>query len=151
MSIHRRMQPAATIGVIAVLSMIVTKPAHGQDYADFVWRQLQDQYDVVTTLGDYRLLNYIMGAMNEDATESWTFPLIANTDYVITGACDVDCSDIDIVVKDAFGNEVNSDRLTDDQPIVEFVASQQGEYTIEIKMFSCAVEPCYFGFGIFQR
>ena len=151
MSIHRRIQPAATIGVVAVLSMIVARPAHGQDYADFVWQQLQDQYVAVAALGDYELRNYIMGAMTEDATESWSFPLFANTDYIITGACDVDCTDIDIVVQDAYGNEVNADRLSDDQPIVEFMASQQGEYTVEIKMFSCAVEPCYFGFGIFQR
>jgi hypothetical protein len=145
------MLPAATIGVVAVLSIIVTRPAYGQEYAEVVWRQLQEQYDVVSTLGDYALRSYIMGSMNEDGTESWTFPLIASTDYVITGACDVDCSDIDILVKDAYGNEVNSDVLADDQPIVEFTAGQGGEYTVEIKMYSCAVEPCYFGFGIFER
>ena len=151
MSIHRRTRLALTLVVVAILSLIIARPAFAQEYAEVVWRQLQDQYEVVAELGDYQLRNYIMGAMNEDGTESWTFPLFANTDYIITGACDVDCSDIDILVKDANGAEVGADRLSDDQPLVAFTASYQAEYTVEVKMYSCAVEPCYFGFGIFRR
>jgi len=151
MPTDRRARLAGIVGLIGAISLIAARPTHAQDYADFVWQQLQNQYDVVAGQGSYKLRSYIMGALNEDATESWTFPLNASTDYIVTGACDVDCSDIDIVVMDPNGNEVNADRLADDQPIVEFATKGTGKYTVQIEMYSCSVEPCYFGFGIFHR
>jgi len=34
---------------------------------------------------------------------------------------------------------------------VTFYADRDASYTIEVKMYSCSTEPCYFGVGVFFK
>ena len=122
-----------------------------QSYAQQVWDQLQSRYQDVTRLGDYTLMNYVMGKLNDDAKDTWTFPLSSSTAYVLTAACDNDCSDIDLRVTDPSGGVVVEDVQRNDFPVVAFIPPRSATYTIEITMYACRSNPCYFGFGIFQR
>jgi hypothetical protein len=89
--------------------------------------------------------------MNQGATDRWTFRFDQGSEYGITGACDEDCSDLDIVVEDANGNVMASDEADDDFPVVFFTPRSGGNYTVNVKMYSCSQQPCYFGFGVFNR
>ena len=140
------------LAFVAPLALLAAAPgaASAQSYAQQVWDQLQRVYDIAAG-EDYTLQNYIIGALNDDGTDSWTFPLDAGTSYLITGACDTDCSDLDIVVTDENGNTVAQDQTTDDIPVVQFTTRGSGRHTVEITMYACSANPCYFGFGIFER
>jgi hypothetical protein len=133
-----------------VLCAGTAAPASAQSYAQQVWNQLQRVYDVADG-NAYSLRNYIIGKLNNGARDTWTFTLEANTSYLITGACDNDCSDLDIFINDPSGTQVAKDDTADDIPVVRFDTRGAGRYTVEIRMYACSANPCYFGFGIFQR
>ncbi|MEX2182528.1 MAG: hypothetical protein WD771_10835 [Gemmatimonadaceae bacterium] len=123
--------------------------ASAQSHADLVWRQLNTAFE--NSSGDgYSSLNYILGRMGEDEVESWTISLTAGKTYRIVGFCDADCRDVDIEVLDG-STSVARDVLTDDYPIVNFVAGKAARYTIRVIMAACSSEPCYYGIGIFQK
>ena len=99
---------------VAALLVLAPSDAQAQTYAQQVWNQLQAHYTVVSSQGNYTLRNYIMGSLRDDATDAWTFNFNSGDDYMITAACDNDCSDIDVTVKDSAGNVVQRDTETDD-------------------------------------
>lgn len=121
-----------------------------QSYAETVWTQLQHVYSAVNE-NDYRLENYIIGRLDDSATDSWSFQLSAGTTYMVIGACDEDCSDLDIAVRDEAGDVVAQDNLDDDAPVVTFTPSRSGRFSIRTSMYECNASYCYFGFGLFKR
>jgi hypothetical protein len=139
-------------GSLIAAALLVTSATQGeaQSYAQQVWSQLQKAHDAVGA-SDFVLQNYIIGHLGEGNTDTWSFPMRANTEYIITGACDTDCSDLDITIKDASGKVVEKDTTTDDVPVVRFTPGSNAKYTVEVKMYSCSSAPCYFGFGVFQK
>lgn len=131
------------------LSAFVPRSAAAQDYANVVWDQLQVAlYDA--NLNGYALENFIIGQLSPGQSDQWTFPLEAGTEYLVVGACDQDCTDVDLTIRR--GTErVVQDRLTDDVPIVRFEVGSSGPYLIELDMYRCSTSFCYFGFGLFER
>jgi len=121
-----------------------------QSYAQTVWNQLQAVYGAVNQ-NDYRLQNYIVGRLDDSATDSWTFHLSAGTSYMIIGVCDEDCADIDMVVRDENGRVVAEDSADDDVPVVQFTPTSSGRFSIRTTMYDCRAAYCYFGFGLFER
>jgi hypothetical protein len=98
----------------------------------------------------YGSLNYIIGRMGEGKSDSWTLNFEKGTNYRIVGVCDKDCSDLDIEVLD--GTDVlTKDVLEDDAPIVTFSPKTSGQLRVKVSMAKCSDEPCFFGFGIFQK
>jgi hypothetical protein len=71
--------------------------------------------------------------------------------YLVLGACDGDCQDIDIRLYDENGNEIDSDTSDDDIPALEGVVETTARFSIQVEMYACNVEPCYFGLGVFYR
>jgi len=124
---------------------------HAQSYAQQVWEKLQNSYGIIAGLGDYELNNYVLGKLDDDETDTWTFYFNANESYIVSGACDNDCPDLDLIIKTASGSELKRDSETDSNPLLEFTPTSSGRYQLEVKMYSCTSEPCYFGFGLFQK
>jgi hypothetical protein len=119
-----------------------------QDYAQQVWSQLQKMREVYS---EATLQNYIIGHLADDRSDSWTLGFAAGATFVLGGACDTDCSDLDIIVKDEAGNIIAKDDTDDDVPIVRFTTKAAARYTIELKMYECSTSTCYFGFGVFRQ
>lgn len=61
---------------------------------------------------------------------------------VVSGVCDVDCSDLDLSVHDRWGNLIEADIETDDRPVVGFEVSAPGTYEVRVYMVDCSREPC---------
>jgi len=100
----------------------------------------------------YRMSHEIYtGSLNDDARERVAVQLDAGRHYYLMGACDTDCDDMDLILFDAAGNEVSSDVLDDDFPIVEARVGQTGRYRVEVRMPGCSAEPCRYGIGVFAR
>ncbi|WP_296817765.1 toll/interleukin-1 receptor domain-containing protein [Brevundimonas sp.] len=60
----------------------------------------------------------------------------------VLGACDTNCSDVDLYVTGPDGVEIGSDTLLDDYPVVEIPNTVGGVYTIRIAMPTCSAETC---------
>ncbi|HEU0302283.1 MAG TPA: hypothetical protein VFR37_22690 [Longimicrobium sp.] len=100
----------------------------------------------------YTLTHHIYtGSLNDGGSERVRLDLDVGTEYQIMGACDTDCSDLDLTLYDGNGREVDSDLLPDDYPLVTVTVSRSGNFTVEVDMASCSVEPCRYGIGVFGR
>lgn len=147
---RHRLLAASSLFAAAMLGVGATPTlASAQTHADLVWSQLKKAYEVVNPQG-FSSRNYIIGRMNDDASDSWTFTLSKGTEYKIVGACDKDCDDLDVEVLED-GNSIEKDVLTDDHPVVGFSAKKTVVYTIKVTMASCKADPCFFGFALFQK
>jgi hypothetical protein len=76
----------------------------------------------------------------------WVVDLVAGTPYRIIGACDNECSNMDIELIDmSTGGVVASDMLPDDYPVVDFLPQANGQYVVRMLMQTCTIAPCYAG------
>lgn len=131
--------------------LLSAQPVAAQSYTNVVWEQLQTAYATADQRG-YSTRNYIVGKLNQDESDTWTFEFSPSVDYHIVSVCDGDCRDIDLFVYDENDNEIAADDDVDDNPSVNFTPTKTGaRYSIEVVMFECSVDPCYFGIGIFFK
>ena len=124
--------------------------AHGQSHAQLVWNQLQTSHTTLTKDG-YGVTRYLVGALNTDRADTWTFQFTAGRTYRIVGACDADCSDIDIEVTGLDGKVIVKDTADDDMPIVSFDVNGTGDLKVKVSMYRCTEEPCFWGLGIWSK
>ena len=133
----------AAIFLVSVLYVLPDR-AHAQSHADLVWNQLKRAYNAAEEAG-FEVRNYIVGKLDDDETDSWTIHLNRRHGYAVAGACDADCSDLDLSILNASGDEVAADYGDDDTPVVTVEPKSSGRFTIRISMYKCAAEPCYWG------
>lgn len=132
-----------------VLGLVPGTAVMATDYAEQIWDQLQMHRDTVG-LHDFRLEYFVIGYLPDDDSDFWTFHFSRGSEYVITGACDQDCTDIDLIIRNEDGDELDRDTQVDDQPVLRFRPPYSGQFEIEVRMYACNVNPCYFGFGLFK-
>lgn len=96
------------------------------------------------SMGFSRIGNDRRGALPTGETLTLPVPLQEGLEYRMTGVCDQDCWDLDLVLLDPSGEEVDSDLLEDDIPILAVVADTTADYQIQVVMVACDVEPCAF-------
>lgn len=100
----------------------------------------------------YSLVDVLCGSLNEDATRGYDTSIAAGRSVAYVAVCDQDCDDIDLRLYDSRGNEVASDIEPDDYPIVVWgPGSAQDGMKIEVGMYSCSVEPCYYAIAMFSK
>jgi hypothetical protein len=93
----------------------------------------------------------VTGSLRSGARESMMINLTGGTRYAIVGVCDNDCTDVDLRIWDPSGTKLAEDILTDDTPILEFTATNTGQYRLSVEMATCSTNPCYWGFQVFAR
>jgi len=140
----------ARILLVTVL-LSVSASLHAQSYATQVWNQLQKAYSDISDSSSFQLNNYIIGKLADGGTDTWTFPLERGKEYLIIGVCDNDCSDVDLAVKGGNGNVIVKDEEVDDTPVTRFRVTSSGRFTVEVTMADCRDQPCFFGFGLFEK
>jgi len=91
------------------------------------------------------------GSLNTDQSISLPVPFEEGMEYRIAGVCDKDCFDLDLVLRDPQGTEVDSDLLVDALPILAHVADTTGDYQMDVAMVACGVEPCAFRIVTYAR
>lgn len=130
--------------------------AHAQDWRALVVRQLDQMGETVRADGrtDANVLprNQVIGVLEDGATSYVEVTLQGGVEYVFMGACDQDCSDVDLRLYLAEDFEqVASDVETDDFPVLSFVAPSSGAYLVGVDMADCDADICYYGFRVFQK
>lgn len=91
------------------------------------------------------------GTLRDSGTEDISVTLAAGTEYIFYGMCDEDCDDLDLIVLDPNGREVDADREEDDIPMVMMRATASGAHTLRVSMASCTAEPCRFWTRAYRR
>lgn len=141
---------ASSLFAAAVIALgALPETAQAQTHADLVWRQLNSHFSSFSSDG-FKSRNYIIGRMDDDDSDTWTVTLTGGNTYKISGACDADCSDLDIEVYEG-EKLVTRDLMVDDVPIVTFNVASTTAIRIKVIMAACSSEPCFFGIGIFYK
>lgn len=84
--------------------------------------------------------------MQPGTDHRFVMELTANTPYTFLGACDGDCTNVDIELIDMrTGGVVASDMLPDDYPVVNFTAPANGQYMVRTILQVCTTAPCFTG------
>jgi hypothetical protein len=71
--------------------------------------------------------------------------------YRILGACDQDCTDVDLFVEDSRGQQIGQDIALDDHPFIELTPGRDEQFTVRIRLVNCEVEPCYVAGRVLQQ
>ena len=150
----RQMRRCFAVTVVALaLGLAAAEQAQAQSseqsFAQQMWDRLQATYDVIGA-HDHSLQNYVIGHLGEGDRDSWTFPFSPNTDYIISGTCDSDCSDFGYMVKDGKGRVI-AKLAWMDETLLQFRTGSHDRYTVEVEMYGCSSDPCYFGLGVFPK
>ncbi|MBU2167662.1 MAG: hypothetical protein KKF88_07485 [Alphaproteobacteria bacterium] len=78
-----------------------------------------------------------VGRQSAGNVQTVTFDLRAGGTYVLLGACDGGCSDLDMIVRDPSGNEVGRDEEMNARPFVIIQGARGGRYTVDVGMVTC--------------
>jgi hypothetical protein len=85
-------------------------------------------------------------AMQPGTDHRWQVELVGGTAYRVIGACDDDCTNLDMELIDvSTGGVVASDMLPDDFPVVQFTPQANGRYIVRLLMQTCGGAPCFAG------
>jgi hypothetical protein len=68
--------------------------------------------------------------------------LRSGVEYTFVGACDRDCSDLDLQLYDQNGNLIDEDLLRDDVPVVSVTPKWTGPFRVKVIMAACSISPC---------
>lgn len=136
------------LGILAVILTSIS--VHAQSYTEVVWSQIQSSYEENAEMG-YVVKNYVIGMIQESDDNTWSFYLDSSKEYLFEGFCDEDCEDLDMYLYNDEGTELDKDIEEDDYPLFFFEPEESGRYSVKVTMYSCNVEPCYFGLAIFEK
>jgi hypothetical protein len=142
-----------TIALAALAGLFMTTAAAApQDEWVAQVRRILQQVGHTFEENGYSMTHRIYtGSLRQNNNEMVSLDLDIGTDYKIMGACDTDCSDLDFVLYDAAGNEVDSDLQTDDAPLVSVSPRHSGTYRVKVIMATCSREPCRYGVAVFGK
>ncbi len=83
-------------------------------------------------------------ALQPGTDHRFVVSLTGGTTYSFIGACDADCTNVDIELIDMrTGGVVGSDMLDDDYPVVHYEPAANGDYMVRLLMQTCTRAPCY--------
>jgi hypothetical protein len=89
-------------------------------------------------------------ALNDEG-HSWTLHLEAGVTYLFQAACDQQCNNADMEIRNAFNERIASDINGDAIPVVTITPPRAADYTLRIWLRHCSHEPCTVGFRTYRR
>ncbi len=89
--------------------------------------------------------------LDPNGEHRWQVRLRGGRSYAFIGACDNECSNLDLILEDGSGAQIDSDVLPDDYPLVEVTPPADGVYTLRIQLRACSIGPCYVAARLVAR
>ncbi|HEY0035920.1 MAG TPA: hypothetical protein VGB66_04485 [Longimicrobium sp.] len=133
---------------LASAALFCATPARAQQGQALV-RVLLDSATTLVENEDYEeARDPVFGRLEEDQEEEFQLRVRAGHTYVFVGVCDENCSDLDIVVTDEDGDELESDVELDDTPMVVLEAEETTTITVKVSMATCR-DDCHYGMGMY--
>ncbi len=93
----------------------------------------------------------LQGEAGQRATDPHVVTLEAGVAYAILAVCDEDCNDIDLRITGPSDSTLAEDVQPDDTPVLEFTATETGQYDLDLIMFTCHANSCRWAGRVFRR
>ena len=141
------------LGAVCALALLAA-PASAQvpdQYARELAQQLAQAENVLGQEGYGRAAGPFAGGLNQRSSREYNVTLRAGQDYRIVGVCDSRCRDIDLRVFDQNNLVIAQDLLDDRVPVVQVRPRATGQYAIELSMFACGAQPCWYAVNVYAR
>lgn len=92
------------------------------------------------------------GLLFVDESEKIEIPVSGSAEIVVVGACDDDCTGLQLVIANGTGYQIDAARGPGNSPIVKVSPPMlSGLYRVTVTMSACKVSPCRYGVEIFSR
>ena len=128
---------------------VLAQNSNNQVFSDQVYSQLKDSYMTISKFGDVVLESVVITFSTNDEFDSWTKYMSSDRTYFIAGACDSDCTDIDLYLGLEGSSEILAeDNDMDDKPLITFNPPEDGYYIISTILYNCDQAICYQGFSV---
>ena len=149
----RRLSRILTASALSLA--LLTGAAQGADmnpYTGQVIQQLAGATRAARNTG-FILLDAVPGRLYSPDWTAHILTLEAGREYLIAGACDGDCRDMDLAILDPSGRRVIVDRDTgrDDLPLVAIRPQRSGEFTLAVSIPDCRARRCTYGVALYGR
>ncbi|MEC4984474.1 MAG: hypothetical protein SAJ37_18170 [Oscillatoria sp. PMC 1068.18] len=139
------------VAVVASAILLTPTAVLANRYEDQIQGQLI-RAAIALGFNNYRLThNAFIDDLGDNGEDSLTVTLRSGVSYHIIGVCDQDCSDLDLRLYDDRGNLIDSDDEGDDLPVVSVTPRWTGQFKVEVDMYNCDANYCYYGVGAFGR
>ena len=93
----------------------------------------------------------VYGNLPDDGVSTHDMTVASGVDYALIGACDNDCTDVDLKISDASGTVIMQDIAVDDTPVLLFHSNSAGKWRVQVVMATCNRSPCYYGIQLLAR
>lgn len=93
----------------------------------------------------------VHGTLSNLATGTHEMEVVAGNRYILFGACDNDCTDLDLKIYNPDGTVLAQDIATDDIPTLVFQPSTSARYRVEVIMAHCNRSPCFYGVQLMAK
>ena len=90
------------------------------------------------------------GSLSADSNVDHWITVDGGEEHAVLAVCDEDCSDIDLYIYDESGTLIDSDSSTDDVPVLLVTPPRRTRYRVQVTMYNCDVEPCFYAVGLYQ-
>lgn len=144
------MRPIFLAGAAGTL-LLTTSPAAAQD-----WPTLRDM--LLEMVGDYLAMDGYAytgfaheGSLGQGGSEDVPIRLGPGLDFAVIGECDGDCYDLDLALFDSDGNEIASDFMFDEFPLIEASPIHNAVYRLRVSMAACHVSSCRYAVQTMAR
>ncbi len=145
--------PDTPAGAQAPVELTATQPTRGRanltDEERTQWetsvRNYLDSMQQQSGLPKHEQIADVIVPMEPGRDHRWYVDLVAGATYHFVGACDADCSNVDVEIIAPQGGVAASDLLPDDYPVATITPQQNGRYIARLMMIACEVAPCYAG------
>ncbi len=134
--------------LLAAAALLVSTTAEAQ--AD-IRTQLDSMMVMMRGQGFVPVDDAVTGTLAESEDEEFEIDLEAGVTYMIVGVCDGDCSDLDLVLSDDDGEEMEADREMDDVPMLALQNTRNVEAVLTVQMATCSTAQCSYGVRIFEK
>lgn len=142
---------AALLAVLALLAPASASAQVPDPYARELAQQLVRIDQLVAQQQYARAAGPFAGGLPARRAQRFNVTLRAGLDYRIVGVCDSRCADLDLRLHDPRGVMIAEDVLTDDVPVLSVRPNMTGQHSIEVIMYSCSANPCWFAFNVYAR
>lgn len=92
------------------------------------------------------------GELGENEVQTFTVKIDPMETYIVYGACDFDCYDLDMAILDEDGDEIDADYEDDDVPMIMILPGDAGDrLRIRVDMSGCEEDVCVWAAAVYQQ
>jgi hypothetical protein len=135
------------IALAAVAAALFSSPAQAQPA--IITTQLDSAVVLMRGNGFTPADEPVNGTLPQGEDEEFELDLEEGVQYFVVGVCDGGCSDLDLVLTNRAGEEVESDREMDDVPMLA-IEGQSGSFVLSVQMATCSSAECHYGVRVFR-